>query len=89
LVLWEIAWKNAPRIDVKSTKSEAYTCALASNMRNPKEPILSVVATTIAIEGKLLVNAEEDTVKEFGLPAAFIAVIVIYLNILQKLLRPS
>jgi hypothetical protein len=39
-VLWEFAWKSASRIDVKSTKTTAYTCALASTMRNPKEPFM-------------------------------------------------
>jgi len=37
-VLWEFAWKSASKIDVKSTRTTAYTCALASTMRHPKEP---------------------------------------------------
>jgi len=40
MVLWEFAWKSASKIDVKSTRTTAYTCALASTMRNPKEPFV-------------------------------------------------
>ena len=41
MVLWEFAWKSASRIDVKSTKTTTYTCALASTVRNPKEPFIT------------------------------------------------